>query len=135
MTPEELRGKLDRVDQIIASCPTIYPEREHRGGAKTRYPLCGFDCPVGWLDLVAELSRAIEDLVRETEDPTTVEQVKEKFGGLRFYVNHATDPVYALIASAESASFRICEACGAPGRTRGGGWIRTLCDAHAGDHD
>jgi hypothetical protein len=37
-------------------------------------------------------------------------QVKEKFGGLRFYYNG--------------------EECGKPGELRTGGWMRTLCDEH-----
>lgn len=58
-------------------------------------------------------------------------QVKEKFGGLRFYVNSATDNQYALISFAESMSYRTCETCGAPGKTYTDGWHTTLCDIHA----
>ena len=55
-------------------------------------------------------------------------QVKEKFGGLRFYVHGANDFLNGMIHMAEAASFKICEQCGKPGRPRGGGWILTLCD-------
>jgi hypothetical protein len=55
-------------------------------------------------------------------------QIKEKFGGLRFYMTHATDKMYDLINEAERKSYTTCEVCGAPGEERGGGWIRTLCD-------
>lgn len=58
-------------------------------------------------------------------------QVKEKFGGLRFYVNGGTDGIYDMISMAESMSVVTCEECGSPGRRRRGGWIRTLCDKHA----
>ncbi len=58
-------------------------------------------------------------------------QVKEKFGGLRFYVAAGEpDEVYKLIWAAENASTTICEICGAPGELRYGGWIKTLCDEH-----
>jgi hypothetical protein len=55
-------------------------------------------------------------------------QVKEKFGGLRFYVSGGDEYVRGLITMAESFSFRTCEDCGIPGTQRTGGWIRTLCD-------
>ena len=58
-------------------------------------------------------------------------QVKEKFGGLRFYVQAATDKHYNFISFAESMSYRTCEDCGAPGKTYTDGWHRTLCDIHA----
>lgn len=58
-------------------------------------------------------------------------QVKEKFGGLRFYVNGGDDAVDSFISFAESMSHRICEKCGKPGKSRTGGWIYTLCDEHA----
>ena len=58
-------------------------------------------------------------------------QVKEKFGGLRFYVQAATDKHYQYITFAESMSYRTCESCGAPGKTYTNGWHTTLCDIHA----
>lgn len=56
-------------------------------------------------------------------------QVKEKFGGLRFYVDHSNDTVDGMIAVAEAMSYQICEECGQPGKSNNKGWIRTLCDA------
>jgi len=58
-------------------------------------------------------------------------QIKEKFGGLRFYVQAATDKHYNYISFAESMSYRTCEQCGAPGKTYTDGWHKTLCDIHA----
>jgi hypothetical protein len=58
-------------------------------------------------------------------------QIKEKFGGLRFYYGGGDSDIYAMVRMAEYMSFRMCEACGAPGKLRGGGWISTLCDEHA----
>lgn len=58
-------------------------------------------------------------------------QVKEKFGTLRFYYEGGDEYVSGIVAMAESMSGRICEECGAEGKQRGGGWIQTLCDAHA----
>ena len=61
-------------------------------------------------------------------------QVKEKFGGLRFYVNGASDEIYNYISFAESMSYRVCEEYGAPGKTYTDGWHTTLCDIHAEMH-
>lgn len=60
-------------------------------------------------------------------------QVKEKFGGLRFYMTHYTDEMSALIREAEQKAEQTCEVCGVVGESRGGGWIKTLCDSCATD--
>jgi len=55
-------------------------------------------------------------------------QVKEKFGGLRFYIDGGDEVVHAYINFAEHLSYWICEHCGSTkeiGYT--GGWIMTLC--------
>ena len=95
----------------------------------------------GWFPLVEELHKRLKAL-----DPEyTVDQIKEKFGGLRFYWephsnsegfsdydDRATiDKMNLLVDFATQLSYRICEDCGAPGKLRNGGWIRTLCDKHA----
>lgn len=60
-------------------------------------------------------------------------QVKEKFGGLRFYWNSDEDdhPASGIIAAAEQISTGVCETCGAPGVLRKGSYLRTACDDHA----
>ncbi len=68
-----------------------------------------------------------------------IAQIKEKFGGLRIYVDYPTDPNFdednwvtlmKMIASAELAASRTCEVCGEPGELRAGYWLKTLCDKH-----
>jgi hypothetical protein len=61
-------------------------------------------------------------------EPVIAMQVKEKFGGLRFYTNGTSDEIHKLISEYESKSYATCEDCGKPGKSRGSGWIRTLCD-------
>lgn len=58
-------------------------------------------------------------------------QVKEKFGSLRFYVDGGDKYTDGIISMAEAMSYVICEICGSPGKTYGGGWMRTLCKEHA----
>ena len=59
-----------------------------------------------------------------------ITQVKEKFGGLRFYIDGGDDEIYGMIGLAESLSYRTCEFCGTTkdvGQTQG--WIITCCKA------
>lgn len=62
-------------------------------------------------------------------------QIKEKYGTLRFYYDGGDDYISGIVAMAENMSARTCEQCGAPGKPRRGGWIRTLCDKHAAKYD
>ena len=92
----------------------------------------------GWHEILAKLWATKPPLVR-------VEQVKEKFGGLRIYYGAIDGPVERwtedqvtayldfeeAVARAESEAYRTCEICGEPGKPREGGWIKTLCDKHA----
>lgn len=78
-----------------------------------------------------EIDTAKAKLDEEIKKVPVASQVKEKFGGLRFYVNGATDKHWNYINFAESMSYRTCEVCGAPGKTYTDGWHRTLCDIHA----
>lgn len=78
----------------------------------------------GWHPLVTEL---IEDCFKLGWDGQLC-QIKEKFGGLRFYVGPASSEVHDRISQAEAEADRTCENCGQPGEARGGGWIKTLCD-------
>lgn len=56
-------------------------------------------------------------------------QVKEKFGGLRFYVNFADEYTYGMIGIIEGLSYKICEHCGSMKNVSQNkrGWIKTLC--------
>lgn len=57
-------------------------------------------------------------------------QIKEKFGGLRFYYIGGDSYIRGLVTMAEAMSEVTCEACGNIGKHRSGGWIKTLCDEH-----
>ena len=59
-------------------------------------------------------------------------QVKEKFGGLRFYIVRANDEILGMIQMAEEMSYVTCEECGKPGFLHHKGtWLKTLCTVHA----
>lgn len=95
----------------------------------------GFECGDGWHDLIRKLCRGIQAAL--DADPALkpmfrAVQVKEKYGGLRFYVDGGTDAIEAMIDAAEHESQRTCEECGAVGRTlENCGWYKTLCPACA----
>ena len=87
------------------------------------------DCGRGWYPLLVETDQRLAAL-----DPAyEVHQVKEKFGGLRYYHQFVTEGSdseagWEIEQEAENRSYTICETCGAPGKSRDDGWIRTLCD-------
>ena len=92
------------------------------------------DCGDGWYELIHDLSEKLEVLIVQLPEADrekyAAAQVKEKFGGLRFYMTCSTEEMDKLIAATERRSFSVCELCGAPGETRSGGWLKTLCVAH-----
>jgi hypothetical protein len=114
----------DRFDEFQKKYPKLFKE----------YPRSGFDARPGWDTLIhvlcATLERAIERLPEEIREGVQCAQVKEKFGGLRFYMTNETPYMSGAISVAEGMSYHICEACGLPGKVRSGGWILTLCDKH-----
>ena len=63
-----------------------------------------------------------------------IEQIKEKFGGLRFYYYGGDEQIHGMVRMAELWAGHTCEKCGNKGERRQGGWIRTLCDTHEADH-
>ena len=65
-----------------------------------------------------------------------LEQVKEKYGTLRFYfINDCSglnsDIAFDVVDMAEERSGQTCEECGDNGRRFGDGWVKTLCLKHA----
>lgn len=71
--------------------------------------------------LEARLAAALETI-------PVADQVKEKYGGLRFYADRGTDADRYFIRFAEEMSYRICESCGTTRDVhQTTGWIRTIC--------
>jgi hypothetical protein len=118
-----------------------FEEKMHRKYPKMfAEPYGGFCTDKGWWPLIELLCDNIQDHTdwcnRNHEKHPLVEQVvvnqiKEKFGGLRFYYSGGDDEISGMVRIAEAVASITCETCGAPGKSRGGGWIRTLCDEHA----
>ena len=92
----------------------------------------------GWKTHVMECHRQLKHL-----DPGyRISQIKEKFGGLRYYYdssydfeNIINDVMDSVVQAAEYRCSITCEVCGAGGRMRYNfGWYKTLCDEHDSNH-
>lgn len=106
------------------------------------------ELPGGWIKLLGILSGLIDEKLEQksilsNRDKSKVfkgfSQIKEKFGGARFYVHGISsekdvvleEELRALISDAERISFCICEQCGDSGELRSAnGWKMTLCEKH-----
>jgi len=86
----------------------------------------GFECGDGWFSLIYELSKKLSEVNPEC----IAVQVKEKFGGLRFYTDYINAEGDKAIDEAERMADNTCEFCGSTNSSvkKRGGWIKTLCD-------
>jgi hypothetical protein len=85
----------------------------------------------GWLHLIKDM---IEDLIALGWDKRLL-QSKEKFGGLRFYIESYPEGSQDVISKYEKLSYETCEECGVDASPKKiNGWIHTLCDVHAEEH-
>ena len=83
----------------------------------------------GWHPIV----RRLEEELNKIDPDFILQQVKEKFGGLRYYATpHVPDPAFQqAINVAEAESERTCEVCGEPGENKATRqWLKTLCETH-----
>lgn len=94
--------------------------------------LFGFECGDGWFTLIDAACALIQRQIDTTGTQQLVaSQVKEKFGGLRFYCREGDDYSTSVVDLAESLSMHVCEACGAPGKVIStSGWMRARCAEH-----
>lgn len=122
-------------EEFVAKLETKYPEMFSQ-------PYGGIAVGPGWWPIIEVLCDQIHHHIKfknEQRDrwnrgegcpPVTISQIKEKFGGLRFYYDGGDPAIAGMVTMAESWAARSCEECGKPGKSRDGGWIRTLCDEH-----
>lgn len=97
---------------------------------KYPYELFNIECGYGWYGIILPIIYKIEEYNKTNLDsPIVIQQIKEKFGGLRFYVDNAPNYIMDMIDKAEDLSYYICEKCGSciDVTTEGRGWIKTLC--------
>lgn len=121
---EELENKLREL------APTIL--KDMWGTANQTCMHWGIECGDGWFELLKELLIALEALndERAPDEPKAyAEQIKEKFGELRFYLAAEDAEMESLIEEATQTSRVTCESCGNPGKREARkGWISVLCN-------
>lgn len=97
--------------------------------------------PRGWLPLLKKTCIQLEELLNDQDidhfKDFRVQQIKEKYGELRFYYSFCPEPTYeginlvelvdSVIDQAETLSRTICQDCGGRGYLRKTGWMRTTC--------
>ena len=123
-------------EALCQKYPKIFKNRN--GSIKETCMAWGFECGDGWYDIIDILCHEIQhhidwkgkDLSEYERESLQVvaDQVKEKYGTLRFYYSGGDEIVEGMVSMAETMTYRTCEACGCPGEERGGGWIKVLCD-------
>lgn len=141
--------KKELQEKLFKSYPAIFRQKDLD---RTVTAMCyGIACGDGWYDLIDQLCGEIQNQVdnvnrnrrnklklsARTLVPVNFEeitceatQVKEKFGGLRFYVEGGDEYISGAIAMAESLSYQICTECGCKSDVdtqKNRGWIYTLC--------
>ena len=136
-------SEADRYEQFTKELETKYPEMYHN-------VYCGISIDEGWFQIIRSLSDQLYHHVKHNNDRRAkllidnrynqeipeelmypeVHQIKEKFGGLRFYADYTDDFAYGAICLAEEWAINTCEMCGKPGKIREGGWMKVLCDEH-----
>lgn len=90
----------------------------------------GFECGRGWTDLLDATFTWLNEIAPDRD--WSPSQIKEKFGGLRFYwYGDLPDLGDEIIEAAEHASCHLCEVCGEPGALQSDhGWWSTRCREH-----
>jgi len=89
-------------------------------------PYGGFCCGEGWWPILEKLCSNIQSHIdwknkqSEIVPQVTVAQIKEKFGGLRFYYDGGDDHINGMVRMAEAWADASCEECGSPGKRRDG---------------
>ena len=105
------------------------------------------DCGMGWYDILDTLLTTIVAVFNGHSRNIKclhITQIKEKFGGLRFYYGVSGDledktldnivaQIDGAIRLAEVLASRICEVCGEKGSHDTSGWSAVLCDKHKQD--
>lgn len=131
---------------LCTKYPKIFAERHVD---MTASAMCwGFEHSDGWYDILDIMCSEIQNYTdwqnksvaagyasAHAVPQVVAMQVKEKFGTLNFYHSGGDAYIRGVVTMAERLSARVCEQCGQPGKRRTGGWIKTLCDAHARPSD
>jgi rubrerythrin len=122
---QDIRESIERISQNYGHTMRRLSLSEWQDRIKKQYPYLDFDvaeceCGCGWSRLLEPLFAYIdcwnrEESKGEHENRITIEQVKEKFGGLRFYFTGGDDRFAGMVDMAELLSVHTCQVCGTMG--------------------
>jgi hypothetical protein len=134
---EALVGQIDHYTKWKRNM-RAYDLRLDRARDKGRDTVLKFICkgkePKMWDEQRADEVMKTPQRLTEKVEWIRVAQIKEKFGGLRFYYDGGDEHISGMVTMAESWADRTCEKCGNKGKHRSGGWIRTMCDEHEAEY-
>jgi hypothetical protein len=140
-------GWFNILDQLMGNIQHHIDWKEKQRKGAMDYNYMAAQAKAGNFDLFEETMKALPDNeykekrlaeivagdfreVPNSIPQVTLDQVKEKFGTLRFYYTGGDDEISGMVRMAESMSGVTCEECGSPGETKGQGWVVTLCETH-----
>lgn len=127
------------------------------GSIDNLYDAFGIDTGDGWYQLLYDMCKEIAEVLETAEKPVhiVVDQIKEKYGTLRFYYHFegeepgiqafdfiglgsmrimperddVNQKISEIVQKYEDKSGEVCETCGCEGTERTDlRWIQTLCD-------
>jgi hypothetical protein len=120
---EQMNQVLD--EALFKKYTSLFQPEEIRNDMRQSCMCWGFECGNGWYDI---LDRAFTKLVELKLEDFYIEQVKEKYGGLRIYTNYTNDEIEKIIDQAEHEAEKTCEMCGEPSKIASENhWYSTEC--------
>jgi hypothetical protein len=113
---------------LIEKYQHLFTKDEKRPLAKFK----NFECSIGWYKILEHLISHIDHYFKHKYKGVPPEfsilQVKEKFGGLRVYIQGGDDVVYELIRFTEGLALNTCEFCGSNQNIKHSrGYMSTAC--------
>lgn len=117
-------------EKLIKNFPKIFSYKHTKNEP---FGMWGFECDDGWYELIYNLCEKIQNECNESKcEQVKALQVKEKFGGLRFYYCGGNTKIYQFVLDAEDKSTTICEVTGNKGdHCKKGYHVKTLCKESA----
>lgn len=133
MTEQQIRNK-----ELVEKYPFLLPRHWKTGDVDVDYDYTWTeldDMPDGWRNAFGEqMCNEILHCLEKADyvDQYRILQIKEKYGGLRWYDSGAPDSIYdeldSIIEKYTTMSERTCVVCGKPATVMSLGWICPYCD-------
>jgi hypothetical protein len=120
LADREVYGKNKMRQELDEYLCKVYPKMMvNRNKDMKETCMCwGFEVGDGWFNIVNQLMGNIQHHLdwknrkEEVVPQVTLDQVKEKFGSLRFYITGGDDYIRGMVTMAETMSGVTCEVCG-----------------------